>query len=96
LNVMSKYFNLGMSIEDVVLRATWNAAKSIKKEDLGSLTVGSAADIALIRITEGDFGYIDAGGFKLKGNKKLIAELTVRAGKVVWDLNGLSGKPLEK
>jgi dihydroorotase len=38
----------------------------------------------------GKFGFVDAGGNKIEGNKKLEAELTIRAGKIVWDLNGLS------
>src|SRR5438552_2138784 len=93
LNIMSKYMAIGMSIEDVVTRATWNPAKSIKREDLGNLSEGAVADIALLSVQNGKFGFIDAGGNKLEGNKKLEAELTVRAGKIVWDLNGLAAQP---
>jgi dihydroorotase len=59
---------------------------------LGNLSVGSVADIAVLRIREGRFGFIDAGGNVLPGTKKLEAELTVRAGKIVWDLNGISAR----
>jgi len=89
---MSKYLNMGMTIEDVILRATWNAAKSIKRDDLGNLGEGMAADIAVLNILNGDFGFIDSGGNKIKGNRKLEAELTIRAGRIVWDLNGLSAQ----
>jgi dihydroorotase len=58
--------------------------------ELGSLTVGSVADVAIFRLRDGDFGFLDVRGLKYKGNKKLEAELTLRAGRVVWDLNGLS------
>jgi len=92
LNIMSKYLNMGMTIEDVILRATWNAAKSIKRDDLGNLGEGMAADIAVLNILNGDFGFIDSGGNKIKGNRKLEAELTIRAGRIVWDLNGLSAQ----
>ncbi len=92
LNIMSKYLNMGMTIEDVILRATWNPAKSIKREDLGNLSEGAVADIAVLNILNGDFGFIDSGGNKLKGNRKLEAELTIRAGRIVWDLNGLSAQ----
>lgn len=94
LNVMSKYMAMGMSLEDVILKATWSPAQSIKRKDLGNLSVGSVADIAIIRIRKGDFGFIDAGGNKIKANKKLEAEMTIRDGKIVWDLNGLGANKL--
>jgi dihydroorotase len=93
LNVLSKFMSLGMSLDDVLLRATWNPAKAIRREDLGHLSPGAVADIALLRMSKGTFGYVDAGGNKITGHRKLEAELTLRAGKVVWDLNGLTAKP---
>jgi dihydroorotase len=92
LNIMSKYLNMGMTLNDVILRATWNPAKSIKREDLGNLSEGMVADIAILSVLNGNFGFIDAGGNKLGGNRKLEAELTIRAGKIVWDLNGIAAK----
>jgi len=92
LNIMSKYMAIGMSVEDVVARATWNAARSIKREDLGNLGEGSVADIAVLSMQNGKFGFIDAAGNRLEGNRKLEAELTVREGKIVWDLNGIAAK----
>lgn len=93
LNIMSKFMAIGMNLEDVVKRATWNPAKSIKREDLGNLSEGSVADISVLRIQNGRFGFIDAGGNRLQGNSKLEAELTIRAGKIVWDLNGIAAHP---
>lgn len=90
LNVMSKYLNMGMNIEDIILRASWNAAKSIKREDLGNLSEGAVADVAVLGIRKGNFGFVDSSGQKLKGDRKLEAELTIRAGKIVWDLNGIA------
>ena len=92
LNIMSKYLNMGMQIKDIILRATWNAAKSIKRNDLGNLSEGAVADIAVLSLLKGNFGFIDAGGVKLEGNGKLEAELTIRAGKIVWDLNGMAAQ----
>lgn len=92
LNIMSKYLNMGMHVEDIILRATWNAAKSIKRNDLGNLSEGAVADIAVLSMLNGNFGFIDAGGIKLEGNRKLEAELTIRAGKIVWDLNGMAAQ----
>jgi len=93
---MSKYLAMGMSIEDIVLRASWNAAKSVKREDLGQLSEGAVADIAVLSMLHGNFGFVDAGGNKIEGDHKLEAEMTVRAGKIVWDLNGLSAVELKK
>lgn len=90
LNVMSKYLNMGMPLKEVLLRGSWNPAKAIRREDLGNLSIGGDADIALLSVKEGKFGYVDAAGNRIDGNRKLEAELTVRAGKVVWDLNGLT------
>ena len=91
-NVMSKFLAMGMSFQDVVLRSTWNPAQVIKRLDLGHLSVGAEADLAVFNIREGEFGYTDVRKIAVAGTKKLEAELTIRAGTVVWDLNGLSGQ----
>jgi len=96
LNLMSKYLNMGMQAEDILQRASWGAATAIKRPDLGNLSPGSEADIAVIRILDGKFGFLDAAGFKLEGDKKFQAEMTIRAGKIVWDLNGMAGVPWSK
>lgn len=96
LNVMSKYLNMGMSIPDIIDRGSWRAAQSIKRQDLGNLSVGSVADIAVLSIVNGKFGFVDSGNNKIEGDKKFEAELTVRGGKIVWDLNGLSANAYSK
>lgn len=90
LNIMSKYLNMGMNLDEVVEGATWSAAKAVHREDLGHLGEGAIADVAVLDVVNGNFGFIDAGGFRMNGDKKLEAELTVRSGRIVWDLNGLS------
>ena len=90
LNVMSKFLTLGLSLDDVILRATWNPAREIHHEELGNLSVGSPADIAVLRLETGRFGFTDMYGARLDGSSKLICELTVHNGKVVYDLNGIS------
>jgi len=90
LNVMSKFLNMGMSLQQVVARSTWTPAFHINREELGHLGVGAGADIALLNVKEGDFGFTDVKGWKIPGDKKLECELTLREGKVVWDLNGIS------
>ena len=89
-NVMSKFLAIGMSLQDVILRSTWNPAQVIKRMDLGHLSVGSEADIAVFNLKKGNFGFMDVRRTKIRGTEKLEAELTLRAGRVVWDLNGIS------
>jgi dihydroorotase len=90
LNVMSKFLNMGMPLDDVVTRSTWNPAREIKREEFGNLSLGASADIAVLRVEHGNFGFVDTTGARMKGTQKLICELTLRDGKVVYDLNGLT------
>jgi len=90
LNVMSKFLNMGMPLKDVIERSSWMPAVHINREELGHLSVGAHADIALLKLEEGDFGFTDVRGWKIHGDKKLECELTLMEGKVVWDLNGIS------
>ena len=90
LNVMSKFLALGLSLDDVILRSTWNPARQIHHEELGNLSVGSPADVAALRLETGRFGFTDMYGARLDGSRKLICEMTVHDGRVVYDLNGIS------
>ena len=87
-NVMSKLLVLGASLDDVIKMSTWNPAREIKRPDLGNLDEGAEADITILKLEQGRFGYIDSAGASRTGDKKLTAELTIRAGQVMWDLNG--------
>ena len=91
-NVMSKFLNMGLSIQEVIEASTWKPAVVIKREELGHLSVGAVADVAVFKLETGDFGFTDVRGWKINGDQKLTAELTLRAGDVVWDLNGISKK----
>jgi dihydroorotase len=93
LNVMSKFLNIGMDLRQVIRCTTLNAAKAIQQEQLGQLSVGAVADVAVFSLRPGQFGFVDAAGYKINGTKKLECELTLRAGKIVYDLNGIS-KPV--
>jgi dihydroorotase len=90
LNVMGKFMAMGMSVDDVVLRSTWNPAKEIHHEELGNLSVGSLADVSVLRMETGKFGFVDMYGARMDGKQKLTCELTVHNGKVVYDLNGIT------
>ena len=88
LNVMSKFLNLGMPLNDVIRANTARAADIIKRPELGHLGVGAEADVAVLNLRRGQFGFIDSGGGKMAGDQKLECEMTVKGGRVVWDLNG--------
>jgi dihydroorotase len=90
LNLMSKFLNMGIPLTDVIRDSTSNPAKEIKHPELGTLSVGSDADIAVLRLEHGRFGFVDNSGARMAGDRKLICEMTVRDGQVVWDLNGLA------
>ncbi len=90
LNLMSKFLAMGSPLDQVILWSTWNPAREIKHEELGHLSVGATADIAVLRLEKGDFGFTDSGGARLRGKEKLVCELTLREGKVVYDLNGIT------
>ena len=96
LNVMSKFLIMGMPLDEVILRSTWNPAREIKREELGHLSVGAPADVAVLRVRDGDFGYVDVYGARMKGTKKLECEATIRDGRVVWDLNGITREDWDK
>ncbi len=95
LNVMSKFLVMGMDVASVIKASTWEPAKAIHHEELGQLSPGAVADIAILQVMKGKFGFIDATGTRLDGNQKLECELTLRAGKVVYDLNGLASLPYQ-
>jgi dihydroorotase len=96
LNVMDKFLAMGMSVDEVVLRSTWNPAREIKREELGHLAPGAVADVAVLRIEKGAFGFVDMHGARLRGTQKLTCELTLREGKVVYDLNGITRPDWDK
>lgn len=90
LNIMSFFLAMGMDLPDVIKASTWNPAMEIQHRELGNLSPGSVADIAILNLREGHFGFWDRNGYKLKGKQRLECEMTIRAGKIVYDLNGIA------
>lgn len=90
LNVMDKFLAMGMPLDEVIAKSTWNPAREIKQETYGHLSVGAPADVAVLRLERGKFGFVDMNGARMDGTEKLVCELTVHDGRVVYDLNGLS------
>ncbi len=87
---MSKILNISMPLEEVIYRSTVTPAREIKRPELGTLSVGSIADIAVFELQRCNFGFVDTGHARMAGNQRLQCLITVRAGKIVWDAEGLS------
>ena len=89
-NVMSKFLAMGVPLNDLIRRSTVNPAQEIRRPELGTLSVGREADIAVLEELHGNFGYIDCGFARMDGQAKLIARMTIRAGRILYDPSGLS------
>ena len=95
-NVMSKFLAMGVPLDDIIRRSTVNPAAEIHRPELGTLTVGKDADIAVLEFSKGHFSYIDCGVARFDGNAKLEARMTIRAGRILYDPSGLSMVEWEK
>jgi len=93
LNVASKFMAIGLTLQEVIADMTANPAREIRHEEYGNLSVGSVADVAVLSLQKGRFGFTDMVNGKVEGNQKLVAELTLKDGKIVYDLNGLEALP---
>lgn len=92
VTLMSKFLSLGVPLADVVAMSTWAPARAIRRPDLGHLSIGAEADVAVLRLREGDFGFLDVRNVRRAASQRLECELTLRAGEVAWDLNGLAAR----
>ena len=90
IHVMSKYVALGVPLERVIEMSTIKPARVINHPELGNLSVGASADIAVFDQLKGDFEYTDTSGAKERGNRKLVNMMTLSGGKVEFDPYGLS------
>jgi dihydroorotase len=89
--LMSKLMALGLPLHEAIRATTSTPAQVIKHPELGHLGIGAVADIALLRVMEGDFGYWDNDSGKVSGKQRLFCEMTLKGGVVAWDWNGRMG-----
>ena len=90
LGVMSKFLLMGMDLNSVINASTWKPAQVIKREELGNLSIGGIADLAILNLRQGDFGFYDKTGYKINGKQKFECEMTIKGGSIVYDLNGIT------
>src|SRR5262249_34676791 len=93
---MSKFLAMGVPLADLIRRSTVNPAHEIHRPDRGTLFVGREADIAGLEELRGHFGYMDCGYAKMEGTSQIVARMTIRAGRILYDPSGLSMVQWEK
>lgn len=90
LNVLSIHLAMGMDLQSVIERSTWKPAQAIKRTELGHLSEGAIADIAILSIRKGKFGFRDIAMNRQEGTQKLECEMTLKDGKIMYDLNAIA------
>ncbi len=65
-------------------------------DQLGHIGAGAAADVAVWSILRGESGYGDAYGGRITGSQRLICEMTLRDGRIVWDWNARAADDYRK
>ena len=90
LTTMSKMLNISLNLEEVIYRSTVAPAAEIGHPELGHLSKGAVADIAVLKLEQVPYYLTDCGNAKMKANKKLSCQLTLRAGEIVYDPEGLA------
>ena len=88
LTTMNKCLNIGLPLEEVIARSTVAPAREIGHPELGTLSVGSDADVAVFDLERGAFPFCDCGRAKIVGDRRLVCKLTLRAGQVVHNPDG--------
>ncbi len=78
LNVADKMLALGQTVPQVIEEMTSAPAHEIRHEELGNLSVGAAADVAVFSVERGKFGFVDMNNQRKEGEHKLVCQLTVR------------------
>jgi dihydroorotase len=87
LTIMSKFLALGMDIREVIGAVTWSPASEINHQELGNISVGTVADIAILSVQHGNFTFRDYTGRKIYGTKSFSCETTIRAGNIEYHQN---------
>ena len=90
LHTVSKCIAMGMPLQEAIYRTTVTPARAIRRPELGTLSEGAEADVAVLRWVAQPRGYADCGRARLEGEGELACDLTLRAGRVVWDPSGLT------
>ena len=80
---MTRMQALGMPLAEVIRRVTVNPAAILRDPDIGTLAVGTLADITVLDRVKGDWTLRDGRGEPLLANERLLPRLVLRAGEVI-------------
>lgn len=86
-NIMGLFMALGMDLPAVINASTWEPARIIQREELGHLSEGAVADVAIFNLRDGNFGFWTRDG-RIEGTKRLETEMTIKGGEIIYNLNG--------
>lgn len=84
-DTMSKCLAMGMPLEEVIYRSTATPAQAIGRPELGTLSVGAEADVAVLALETGLFSFEDCGYARIDADRRLVCRLTIRKGEVIFD-----------
>jgi dihydroorotase len=80
---MSKFLALGLSLDDVVEMSTVVPAKVLRREgEIGTLRPGSAADVTVSRLEDGEFEFLDVLHEARRGRMHIVPEVVIAGGAV--------------
>ena len=88
--IMSQMMAAGESFQDVIRQTTVNPAREIHHPELGNLSPGADADIAVLSLEHGKFSWYDDGFARINGTEKIVPVMTLREGAIVYDPSGIS------
>ncbi|MGH2560904.1 MAG: hypothetical protein ACRDJH_17705 [Thermomicrobiales bacterium] len=88
LTTMNKVLAMGLTLEDVIACSTVAPAREIGHPELGTLSIGVEADVAVLALDEGGFSFVDCGKVRLDSRQRLRCALTLRAGEAVYNPHG--------
>lgn len=80
LHVMSKLYNAGLPLADVIAMSTNRPALAIRRPDLGHLGVGAVADISVLDDCEAKYIFSDVRGVERPGRHLLQPVVTFLGG----------------
>jgi dihydroorotase len=90
LDAMSKCLAMGMSLSEVIHRSTSAPAQAIRRPELGTLSAGAIADVAVLEVQRGEFTFRDCGYARIDGDQKLDCVLTLREGRIIYERDGMA------
>jgi dihydroorotase len=89
VTTMSKVLAMGVPLAEVIARSTVAPAREIGHPELGTLSLGAEADVAVLALDEGEFGFVDCGQTRIESEQRLRCVLTLRVGEIVYNPLGL-------